>query len=146
MNVSLTSGAIKFMPDKLNLEKVFELAMEVSKRRDELTGEQFFDAILQAIESGDFLAYITIHRQEPVGEFDPADSKTHKAIMGQMVTYEPFRKTQDLMNQVSLLTQERQAIRTIILRVRPPTYEGDETLIESVEAVAKQAAAYLALK
>ena len=110
---SLSQLPGRLFMETLNLKKVFEMAHELSKQREELTAEQFFDAILQSLQCGDFMTHITIERQQPVGEFDPCNPKTYRAVTCQMVTYEPFRREQELKSKLKQAELERDELYAI---------------------------------
>lgn len=70
-----------------------EVWRRVSEDAEQLTKEQFIEALKQALRSGDFMRYIC------AGE------------NSQCVTYEPFRKVQELEARIRELEDEAQRLR-----------------------------------
>lgn len=78
-------------------EAIHKLADELHKEQDKLTREQFREALLQAIKSGDFAKHIRLT------SFPIYDTQKHEHQEVSIVDYVPFRRVQELERQIELM-------------------------------------------
>jgi hypothetical protein len=110
---------------------VNELADEIWTAESKLTREQFREAILQAIQSGDFMRHVRIH--------DPVADEKFILTNSQIVTYIPFQRVKALEANIYELKGFLDTAINLLSQVKECTIDRDfrsasiENLCKNIE-------------